>query len=955
MAVSKKLLLIGWDAADWKVITPLLDSGQMPNLQGLIERGVMGNMATLQPVLSPMLWTSIATGKRAFKHGIHGFSEPDPRNGSIRPITNLSRKTKAVWNILSQNGLRTHVLGWWPSHPAEPINGVMVSNHYQQAKAALDKPWPVRPGTIHPPEMASKLAECRIHPWEIDGDLLRLFVPDAPQVDQKKDQRLMSIAKIVAECSGIHAAATRVMTSEPWDFMGVYYDGIDHFGHGFMRYHPPRPAWVPEADFERYKLVIDGAYCYHDLMLGTLLALAGEETTVILMSDHGFHPDHLRPRVLPNEPAGPAAEHRPFGIFVAAGPNIRRDELVFGATLLDVCPTILRHFGLPVGRDMDGRVLTTIFKEPPPLEAIDSWDAVEGPHPAGQHPPDAQLSAVENQEAIAQLVALGYIEQPAADQQTAVKETVRELRYNLARAYADAQYHQEAAEILRELWTEWPDESRFGVHLLPLLLALGDTAQARTVLEQIETSKAQYAQTAAAELKELEEKLKAEEKPEEKEPDRKTMHKLRKLRARAHTNVHALAYLRGSLLAAERRYGEAVAELTKAAGAQMSNRPSVLHKLGEVHLAQRNWAQAEAEFKKGLALDPINPAFRLGLAEVAFRRRDYAQAATEAMAAAGQRFFNPRAHFLAGFAWHRQGDPEQAMQLLQTAVAQNPAFPQAHRLLARLHRTHRRDWPAAAEHLRLAKEGRRRIRQWRLGLARPTPAERVDRGPKASEEQAEAEPTSMPAPRELPGSHLGPAWPEKPTAEVVTIVAGLPRTGTSMMMQMLAAGGLEPLTDGERAADTDNPRGYFEFTPATKLRHDKAWVPQARGKVVKLVAQLLPFLPIDQSYRVVFMHRDLREVIASQQAMLERLGRKGAQLPPAKLAAVLDRQVAELVNWLERRPYVKVLHCEYGQVVAAPAETGARLREFLGESFDVAAAAAAVDPSLRRQVSGPGR
>ena len=119
---KRKVLLIGWDAADWKVINPLLDAGKMPNLARFIEQGVIGNLATLQPVLSPMLWTSIATGKRPYKHGIHGFSEPDPVTGGIRPVTNLSRKTKAVWNILNQNDLNTITVGWWPSNPAEPLS-----------------------------------------------------------------------------------------------------------------------------------------------------------------------------------------------------------------------------------------------------------------------------------------------------------------------------------------------------------------------------------------------------------------------------------------------------------------------------------------------------------------------------------------------------------------------------------------------------------------------------------------------------------------------------------------------------------------------------------------------------------------------------------------------------------------------------------------------------------------
>ena len=103
---KRRVLLIGWDAADWKMIDRLVAEGKMPNLARLIERGVVGNLATLYPSLSPMLWTSIATGKRPFKHGIWGFSEPDPGTGAIRPVTNLSRKTRAIWNILQTRGCR---------------------------------------------------------------------------------------------------------------------------------------------------------------------------------------------------------------------------------------------------------------------------------------------------------------------------------------------------------------------------------------------------------------------------------------------------------------------------------------------------------------------------------------------------------------------------------------------------------------------------------------------------------------------------------------------------------------------------------------------------------------------------------------------------------------------------------------------------------------------------------
>ena len=126
--LAKKVLLIGWDGADWKVINPLLDSGKMPTLERFINKGVMGNLASLSPTLSPLLWTSIATGMRPFKHGILHFTEPDPYTGGIRPVTSTSRAVKAIWNILNQNGYKSNIIGWWPSHPAEPINGVMVSS-----------------------------------------------------------------------------------------------------------------------------------------------------------------------------------------------------------------------------------------------------------------------------------------------------------------------------------------------------------------------------------------------------------------------------------------------------------------------------------------------------------------------------------------------------------------------------------------------------------------------------------------------------------------------------------------------------------------------------------------------------------------------------------------------------------------------------------------------------------
>src|SRR5579862_4671677 len=180
---SRRVLLVGWDAADWKVIHPLMDAGKMPNVERLVEHGASGQIATLHPPLSPMLWTSIATGKRPFQHGILGFTEPTPDGRGVQAVSNLSRKSKAIWNILSQNGLRSAVTGWWPSHPAEPIRGVMVSDHFHRASAPLDAAWVLPPHTIHPPELTPTLAGLRLHPEQLTPELVERFIPLAREID----------------------------------------------------------------------------------------------------------------------------------------------------------------------------------------------------------------------------------------------------------------------------------------------------------------------------------------------------------------------------------------------------------------------------------------------------------------------------------------------------------------------------------------------------------------------------------------------------------------------------------------------------------------------------------------------------------------------------------------------------------------------------------------------------
>ena len=192
---------------------------------------------------------------------------------------------------------------------------------------------------------------------------------------------------------------------------------------------------------------------------------------------------------------------------------------------------------------------------------------------------------------------------------------------------------------------------------------------------------------------------------------------------------------------------------------------------------------------------------------------------------------------------------------------------------------------------------------------------------------------------------------EHPAAETIFVVAGLPRTGTSMLMQMLAAGGVPILSDGERQADEDNPKGYLELEAAKGLRDDASFLDSASGQAVKIVAQLLPHLPPKEGrrYRILFTQRDLGEVMASQAAMLKRSGHAEAERDDAKLRETFHRQLVRLRALLAGREDLDTLFVHYAEVVSDPVATASAVADFLGRAVDTAAMADAVDASLYRQ------
>jgi hypothetical protein len=186
--------------------------------------------------------------------------------------------------------------------------------------------------------------------------------------------------------------------------------------------------------------------------------------------------------------------------------------------------------------------------------------------------------------------------------------------------------------------------------------------------------------------------------------------------------------------------------------------------------------------------------------------------------------------------------------------------------------------------------------------------------------------------------------------ETVVVVSGLPRSGTSMMMKMLEAGGLPPLTDLIRTSDDDNPKGYYEFERVKKLpKGDTAWLEEARGKGVKVISALLQHLPPGYSYRVIFMQRKMEEILASQERMLVRSGQKTDKVDNQTLASMYRKHLAEVKDWLAGQPYVSVLFMDYNQLLADPQLNVQNLNRFLDHTLDEGRMMLEIDPQLYRQ------
>jgi len=754
------------------------------------------------------------------------------------------------------------------------------------------------------------MAEFRINPQELTSEHLLPFVPDAAKVDQKNDPRLRHIATNLAEASSLHSIATWILDTQPWDFLAIYLDSIDHFCHGFMKYHPPRLNNIPEEDFELYKGVIVAAYKYHDMMLENLMKLAGDDTTIILISDHGFQSDHFRTTFVPDEPAGPADHHREHGIVCINGPGIKKDELIYGTSLLNITPTILSLFGLPIGKDMDGIPVIQAFETQPEVKIIPSWDSIEGN--SGMLPESVRQDPFESAKALQQLIELGYIEDPGPDKQKAAETAVLESQYNLARVYMGSFRYTEALNILLEIVKTNEEQGRFTIRLARCYYEIGKYTEAVETLENFIKLGIEKSIDINKLRNEIDDKIKESSKDK------------RKLENDFQKKVRTQITLQNNLAQADmmlfdlKILKEKPKEIIQRIEKQFSKGPipvSFQAKLANLYLKQKKYIKAEEFYNKLIEHNPESAFYHNGLASSLIGQKKFEEAANKALDAIGLNYYFPVAHYNLGEALLNIQDYQNAANAYEVSLKILPSLGAARNKLIKLYNTDLDKPELAAAHKEFFE--RKNI----------SPSLEVDESLKFTEMQSKFVKFDNPT----------------------IIVSGLPRSGTSLMMQMLEAGGVSVFSDNIRKADENNPRGYYEHEAVKSIAKNKKWLAQTSGKAVKIVSQLLVHLPAKYNYKVIFMLRDLPEIVISQHKMLVRAGKHREDVYPGKLEIIYKNHLLKANGWLKSNHNAAVLYVNHQDAINNPFETAEKIKQFLGIELDIVKMASVIDKSLYRE------
>jgi predicted AlkP superfamily phosphohydrolase/phosphomutase len=364
------VIWLALDGLDWELLDRLASEGRMPNWKRLTTEGYTASLKSFMPVLSPVVWTSVATGATPDVHRVLDFQEVEAATGQKVPISGESRAVPAIWNVAASEGLKVGVVGWWATHPAEEVSGFFVTDH---ASPILFRGLP-RAGVAYPVSLTPGVEQIIARDGRVaDAELAAYLDIPAAEIARERasNQGLENPVTALASILGATRVQQRI-ARELYDrnlpeLMILYLEGTDGVGHVFASYVPPRMECVSPEDFARYKGAVDAYYALVDRLIGQWMRRAEEDgATLIVNSDHGFKwgADRTCERSSLN-PATAAFWHRIDGVFAAWGARVRPGQARGSASVYDLVPTVSALLGLPVDRSLKGSVIRSAFTSLP--------------------------------------------------------------------------------------------------------------------------------------------------------------------------------------------------------------------------------------------------------------------------------------------------------------------------------------------------------------------------------------------------------------------------------------------------------------------------------------------------------------------------------------------------------------------------------------------------------------
>jgi tetratricopeptide (TPR) repeat protein len=403
------VLWLGLDGLDFELLDRLAAEGRMPNWKRLASEGFTARLKSFAPLISPILWTTAATGVSPDVHRVLDFQEVDPKTGRKVPISGLSRAVPAVWNVASAAGRKVGVVGWWATHPAEEVNGFFVTDH---ASPILFDRMPLA-GVAFPTALEPGVGQVVARDGRVTAqDLAPYLTVPAGEIEAAlssgagMENPIAALGRILAATRVTQRTARDLYDKNLPDLLALYIEGTDEVGHIFAANTPPRLSCATETDLGRYGRVVATYYSAIDAILGQWMRRAEEDgATLLVHSDHGFKWGEDRPCKLASGNWSTAAFwHRFEGVFAAWGARVQPSRERQGTSLFDVAPTVLALLDLPADRKMPGKPIAAAFSDLSAKEKTEYLARITVRRVAAK-----EMSAEEANEYTKKLLALGYL------------------------------------------------------------------------------------------------------------------------------------------------------------------------------------------------------------------------------------------------------------------------------------------------------------------------------------------------------------------------------------------------------------------------------------------------------------------------------------------------------------------------------------------------------------------